>query len=93
MMTDKSIYEALDECVVSLSTELGAAGAVKAKVGRGGRDGARLPTAAAVTTAAAGPRQHRDGAQACADLHLTRRQRYAFLTLSTTKYSYKDDVS
>lgn len=28
MMTDNSIYSALDECVVSLSTELGAAGAV-----------------------------------------------------------------
>lgn len=54
LITDKSsIYRALDECVVSLSTELGAVGAVKAEVGRGGRDGARLPAVAAVAAAAA----------------------------------------
>lgn len=57
---------------VMLSTELGAAGAIEAEVGRGGRDGPRLPAAAAVAPAAAGARQRGDGAPACADLYLAR---------------------
>lgn len=56
--------------VVSLSTELGAAGAVEAKVGRRGSDSSRLPAAAALAATAAWPRQHRDGAQTRADFHL-----------------------
>lgn len=63
-------------------------------MGRGGSDGARLLAAAAVAAAAAGPGQHRDGAQACADLHLARCQRYAFLALPATKLNINtDDVS
>lgn len=82
-----------DECVFSLSSELGAAGAVETKVGRGGSDSARLPAAAAVAIAAARPRRHRNGAPARADFHRACRQRYAFLKVLSPKYSRRDYVS
>lgn len=69
------IILSLLESRFSLSSELGAVGAIEAKVGRGRSDGARFPAVAVVEAAVKRPRQHRDGSQARANLHRASCQR------------------